>query len=134
MALKILPPALHFRRDACAWIICGFCVVVSSVYLLRFKVMETCLFLALFCLCIFVILMALFKSYFLLMSSFFNRIILLEFFFICISIIILFDQHFNHSYFGYYFVVRIVLAFIIRLRFKIVVFLPNLVFAQNILL
>ena len=38
---------------------------------------ETCLFFAIFCLCIFVILMDLFKSYF---SSFFNRIILLEFF------------------------------------------------------
>ena len=31
------------------------------------------------------------------------------------------------SYFGFYFIVRIVLAFIIRLRFKIVVFLSNLV-------
>ena len=31
------------------------------------------------------------------------------------------------SYFGFYFIVRIFLAFIIRLRFRIVVFLSNLV-------
>ena len=66
MALKIefYRPQLYFRRGACAWIIRGFCVMVSSVYLLKFKIIETCLFLAIFCLCIFVILMALFKSYF----------------------------------------------------------------------
>ena len=46
----------------------------------------------------FVIFMALFKSYFLLISSFFNRIILLEFF-IYVSIIILFDRHFNQLLF-----------------------------------
>ena len=52
MALKIefYPPQLHFRCGACAWIIRGFCVMVSSVYLLKFKIIETCLFLALFCL------------------------------------------------------------------------------------
>ena len=72
MALKIefYPPQLHFRRGACAWITRGFCAMVSSVYLLKFKIIETCLFLVLFCLCFFVILMALFKSYFLLISSF----------------------------------------------------------------
>ena len=55
MALKIefYPPQLHFMRGACAWITRGFCVMVSSVYLLKFKIIETCLFLALFCLCFF---------------------------------------------------------------------------------
>ena len=77
--------SLHFRCGACAWITRGYCVMVSSVYLLKFKIIETCLFLALFCLCFFVILMALFKSYFLLISSFFNRIILLKFFYLCID-------------------------------------------------
>ena len=87
MALKIefYPPQLRIRRGACAWITRGFCVMVSSVYLLKFKIIENCLFLALFYLCFFVILMALFKSYFLLISSFFNRIILLEFFYLCID-------------------------------------------------
>ena len=65
------PPQLHFRCGACSWIVRGFCVTVSSVYLSKFKIIETCLFLALFCLCIFVILiMALFKSHFLLILSF----------------------------------------------------------------
>ena len=49
--------SLHFRRGACAWIVRGFCVTISSVYLLKFKIIETCLILALFCLCVFVILM-----------------------------------------------------------------------------
>ena len=63
MAQKIefYPPQLHFRLGACAWITRGFCVMVSSVYLLKFEIIETCLFLALFFLCFFVILMALFK-------------------------------------------------------------------------
>ena len=86
MALKIefYPPQLHFRRSARAWITRGFCVIVLSVYLLKFKIIETCLFLAYFAY-FFVILMALFKSYFLLISLFFNRIILLEFFYFCID-------------------------------------------------
>ena len=72
--------------------------MVSSVYLSKFKIVETYLFLALFCLCIFVILMALFKSHFLLILSFFNRKIWREFF-IFVSIIILFDRHFNQLLF-----------------------------------
>ena len=61
-------------------------MTVSNVYLLQFKIIETCLFFALFCLCIFVILMALFKSHFLLILSFFNSKILLEYFlFLCRS-------------------------------------------------
>ena len=72
--------------------------MVSSVYLSKFKIIETCLFLALFCLCILVILMALFKSHFLLILSFLTA----KFggnFFIFVSINILFDRHFNQLLF-----------------------------------
>ena len=57
----------------------------ERLHILKFKIIETSLFLALFYLCIFVILMDLLKSHILLISSFFNRIILLEFFCLCID-------------------------------------------------
>ena len=134
MGLKIefYPPQLHFRRVECsgAWIVRGFLRMVPSVYLSKFRIIETCLFLALFCLCIFVILMALFKSYFLLILSFFNRIILLELFLFMYRSLYCSIGILISSYFGFYFIVRIVLTFIIRSRFKIVAFLSNL--ARNI--
>ena len=48
-------------------------------------------------------------------------------FFIYVSIVLLFDRHFNQLLFWVLFHCTNVLAFIIRLRFKIVVFLSNLV-------
>ena len=68
----------------------------------------------------------LFKSHFLLILSFFNRKIWREYF------LFLFRSYFSigiliSSYLAFHFIARIVLAFIIRLRFKTVVFLKNLV-------
>ena len=125
--LNFTPPQLHSRHGACSWIVRGFCVMVSSVYLSKFKIIETCLFLALFCLCIFVILMALFKSHFLLILSFFNRKIWREYFLFLFRSLYCSIGILISSYFAFYFIARIVLAFIIRLRFKTVVFLSNLV-------
>ena len=84
-------------------------------------------FLALFCLCIFVILMDLFKSHFLLILSFFNRKIWREYFLFLFRSLYCSIGILISSYFAFYFIARIVLAFIIRLRFKTVVFLSNLV-------
>ena len=87
MALKIefYPPQLHFRRGACAWITRGFCVMVSSVYLLKFKIIESCLFLELFYLCFFCNINDFIQIIFSVDIIIFNRIILLEFFYLCID-------------------------------------------------
>ena len=87
MALKIefYPPHIHFRRGACAWITRGFCVMISSVYLSKFKIIETCLFLALFCLCFFCNINGFIQIIFFVVIIIFNRIILLEFFYLCID-------------------------------------------------
>ena len=93
-------------------------MTVSSVYLLKFKIIETCLFLALFCLCIFVILMALFKSHYLLILSFFNRTILLEYFLFMYRSLYCSIGILITSYFAFYFIAQIILAFLVSLRFN----------------
>ena len=101
MGLKIefYPPQLHFGRDACAWIVCGFCVMVSSVYLVKFKIIETCMFIfGIILLMYFCNINGFIQIIFFVDINIFNRIILLDFF-ISVSIIILFDRHFNQLLF-----------------------------------
>ena len=90
--------------------------MVSSVYLSSIYI-ETCLFLALFCL----------YYLFLLILSFFNRKIWREYFLFLFRSLYYSIGILISSYFAFYFIARIVLAFIIRLRFKTVVFLSKLV-------
>ena len=59
--------------------------MVSSVYLLKFKIIETCLFLALFCYVFFCNINGFIQIIFFVDIIIFNRIILLEFFYLCID-------------------------------------------------